>query len=285
MAHIIDGKALALKLREEIAREAADLKDQGIVPGLAVVLVGTNPASQIYVKNKRSACEKVGIASFDYDLPENVAETDLINLITGLNSDPKIHGILVQLPLPSHINDRHALESIDPAKDIDGFHPINIGRLTIGEPCIRACTPAGCMYLIDSTGIDLIGKNAVVVGRSNVVGKPTALMLLERNATVTICHSHTRDLAAEVARADVLIAAAGRAQLIQGEWIKPGAIVVDVGINRLADGRLVGDVEFEAAKKHASFITPVPGGVGPMTIAMLLKNTLTAAKNQKSSKK
>ncbi len=284
MAQIIDGKRIAEELKEEIAREAAELRRRGISPGLAVVLVGSDPASQVYVKNKRLACAKTGIESFSYDLPETTSEDELMALVAKLNSDPRVHGILVQLPLPRGINERRVLESIVPEKDVDGFHPINVGRLMTGEPCLVACTPAGCMRLIDSTGIELKGKHAVVVGRSNIVGKPAAILLLERHATVTICHSRTADLAAEVGRADVLVAAVGRARMIPGAWIKPGSVVIDVGINRTSEGKLCGDVDFESARERAGFITPVPGGVGPMTIAMLLKNTIQAAAGERKTR-
>ena len=284
MAQIIDGKRIAEELKEEIAREAAELRRRGISPGLAVVLVGSDPASQVYVKNKRLACAKTGIESFSYDLPETTSEDELMALVAKLNSDPRVHGILVQLPLPKQLNERRVLESIVPEKDVDGFHPMNVGRLMTGEPCLVACTPAGCMRLIDSTGIELKGKHAVVVGRSNIVGKPAAILLLERHATVTICHSRTADLAAEVGRADVLVAAVGRARMIPGAWIKPGSVVIDVGINRTSEGKLCGDVDFESARERAGFITPVPGGVGPMTIAMLLKNTIQAAAGERKTR-
>ncbi|HPQ81269.1 MAG TPA: bifunctional methylenetetrahydrofolate dehydrogenase/methenyltetrahydrofolate cyclohydrolase FolD [bacterium] len=279
MTSIIDGKKRALEVREGIAREVESLKKNGIHPGLAVVLVGSDPASQVYVRNKKLACGKAGIASFSHDLPETASEREILDIVEKLNSDPKVHGILVQLPLPQGIAERRILEAVLPCKDVDGFHPINVGRLVTGEPCLKACTPMGCMDLIDSTGIQLRGKQAVVVGRSNIVGKPAAIMLLERHATVTVCHSRTADLAAEVSRADVLVAAVGRARMIRGEWIKPGAVVIDVGINRTEDGKLCGDVDFESAMGRAGAITPVPGGVGPMTIAMLLKNTVEAAKS------
>jgi len=279
MTSIIDGKKRALEVREGIAREVESLKKNGIHPGLAVVLVGSDPASQVYVRNKKLACGKAGIASFSHDLPETASEREILDIVEKLNSDPKVHGILVQLPLPQGIAERRILEAVLPCKDVDGFHPINVGRLVTGEPCLKACTPMGCMDLIDSTGIQLRGKHAVVVGRSNIVGKPAAIMLLERHATVTVCHSRTADLAAEVSRADVLVAAVGRARMIRGEWIKPGAVVIDVGINRTEDGKLCGDVDFESAMGRAGAITPVPGGVGPMTIAMLLKNTVEAAKS------
>lgn len=282
MTQIIDGKRIAEELRNQIAEETATLKERGITPGLAVVLVGSDPASQVYVRMKRTACAKAGIAAFDHDLPATTSEDELMALVAKLNADPAVHGILVQLPLPKGINERRVLEAVLPEKDVDGFHPINVGRLVTGEPCLKACTPAGCMRLIDATGVDLKGKHAVVVGRSNIVGKPAAIMLLERHATVTICHSRTADLAAEVGRADVLVAAIGRAKMIKGSWIKPGAVVIDVGINRNEEGKLCGDVEFDAAKERAGFITPVPGGVGPMTIAMLLKNTVDAANQRRN---
>lgn len=278
MTMIVDGKKRALEVRELLAQDVLALKARGVAPGLAVILVGSDPASQVYVRNKKLACEKAGIASFSYDLPETTTEAEILNLVAKLNADPKVHGILVQLPLPRGIGERRVLESVLPHKDVDGFHPINVGRLVTGEPCLKACTPMGCMDLIDSTGVDLCGKHAVVVGRSNIVGKPAAIMLLERHATVTICHSRTPNLAEEVGRADVLVAAVGRAKMIRGEWIKEGAIVIDVGINRTEDGRLCGDVDFDSAMGRAGAITPVPGGVGPMTIAMLLKNTVEAAR-------
>jgi len=284
MAQIIDGKRIAEELKEEISREVVELKKRGISPGLAVVLVGSDPASQVYVKNKRLACARTGIESFSYDLPETTSEEELMRLVAELNADNRVHGILVQLPLPKGINERRVLESIVPEKDVDGFHPINVGRLMTGEPCLVACTPAGCMRLIDSTGVELKGKHAVVVGRSNIVGKPAAILLLERHATVTICHSRTADLAAEVGRADVLVAAVGRSKMIPGAWIKPGSVVIDVGINRTAEGKLCGDVDFESARERAGFITPVPGGVGPMTIAMLLKNTIQAAAGERKTR-
>ncbi len=280
MAQRLDGKARAQDIRTGLAEEAARLTAKGIVPGLAVVLVGENPASQVYVRNKKKACQKAGIASFAHDLPTEITQEELLALVAKLNRDERVHGILVQLPLPEQIDEGRIIEAIDPAKDVDGFHPMNVGRLVTGGPCFSPCTPAGIMELIAMTGVELAGKHAVVVGRSNIVGKPVALMLLARHATVTICHSRTPDLAAEVERADVVIAAVGKPECIKGEWIKPGAIVVDVGINRREDGRLVGDVEFDAATERADFITPVPGGVGPMTIAMLLANTVEAAKRK-----
>ncbi|MFH0799253.1 MAG: bifunctional methylenetetrahydrofolate dehydrogenase/methenyltetrahydrofolate cyclohydrolase FolD [Pseudomonadota bacterium] len=279
MALIIDGKGLALERREKIALDVAALKGKGVAPGLAVVLVGRDPASEVYVRNKRAACQKAGIASFDHDLPAAASEAEVLSLLATLNADPAVHGILVQLPLPPHISQSRVLCAIDPAKDVDGFHPCNVGRFSLGEPCLKPCTPAAVMELIDASGMNPAGKNAVVIGRSNIVGKPAALLLLERNATVTICHSATADLPAAIALADIVVAAVGRPALVRGAWIKPGAVVIDVGINRLANGKLAGDVEFDEAAKRASAITPVPGGVGPMTIAMLLANTVDAAKN------
>jgi len=277
-ASIISGKEVAANIRAGLKEEIAVLKARGVAPGLTVVLVGENPASQVYVRNKGKASEEVGIRSTQHILPESTTEEELLALIGRLNASKDVHGILVQLPLPDHIDSEAVLEAISPAKDVDGFHPYNVGRLMIGKPTLQSCTPYGIMKLIESTGIDLSGKDAVVVGRSNIVGKPMAMMLLQRNATVTVCHSRTKDLAGKVRAADIVIAAVGRAEFVKGDWIKPGAVVIDVGINRGSDGRLVGDVDFEGAVKRASFITPVPGGVGPMTIAMLLQNTVDAAR-------
>ncbi len=278
-AFIISGKIVAARIRDELkAVVAAIVRDTGRVPGLAVVLVGENQASKVYVRNKARACEEVGIRSFQHTMPENVSQNDLLALISKLNASDDVHGILVQLPLPGHIDDELVLEAISPAKDVDGFHPYNMGRLAIGSPLLTPCTPLGVMKLLDSIGVDVSGKEAVIVGRSNIVGKPVALMLLKRNATVSICHSKTTDLPAKVSAADIVIAAIGRERHIKGEWIKDGAVVIDVGINRTKDGTLAGDVDFEGASKHASYITPVPGGVGPMTIAMLLSNTVDAAR-------
>lgn len=276
---IINGKEIAAQVRSELKAEIELLKNQkGVTPGLAVVLVGENPASKVYVRNKGKACEEVGIRSFQHTLPEGTAQEELLRLISRLNNSKDVHGILVQLPLPKHINEEAVLELISPQKDVDGFHPYNMGRLMIGNPLLQPCTPFGVMRLLDSTGIDISGKEAVVVGRSNIVGKPMAMMLLKRNATVTICHSRTKDLVEKVRSADIIIAAIGKAEFIKGGWVKEGAVVIDVGINRTPDGRLVGDVDFNEVSSKASFITPVPGGVGPMTIAMLLKNTVEAAK-------
>lgn len=279
MSEIIDGKALALKIREEVKSGVAQLKKQkGIVPGLATVLVGQDPASQVYVKNKNKACQECGMVSHHQELPASTTQDQLLKLIDQLNRDSAIHGILVQLPLPKQINPDKIIEAIHPKKDVDGFHPINMGNLLIGRPSLQPCTPYGIMKMLESINYDLAGKNAVVVGRSNIVGKPIAIMLLARHATVTICHSRTKDLAGVVQSADLVIAAIGKPEMIQGDWIKKGAVVIDVGINRLLDGKLVGDVQFESASKRASYITPVPGGVGPMTIAMLLWNTLEATR-------
>ena len=278
MAHIIDGKAIARKLRAEITAGVAHLGTLGIRPGLAVVLVGDNPASRVYVGMKEKACRDVGIFSDEHTLPAETGENELLALINRLNNDERIHGILVQLPLPKHIVESRVLEAIAPHKDVDGFHPYNVGRLVTGKPVFRPCTPYGIMVMLQETGIDLTGKEVVVVGRSNIVGKPVALMCLQQHATVTVCHTRTIDLPKKITMADVLIAAVGRPEVIRGEWIKPGGVVIDVGVNRVGEKKLVGDVEFEAAVKRASHISPVPGGVGPMTITMLLQNTLQAAK-------
>lgn len=280
MATIIDGKAIAQKIRGQLKDEVGFLDRRGIKPGLAVVLVGDNPASLVYVKAKGKACEDIGINSFQYNLHKDIAQEELLWQISALNKNPKVHGILVQLPLPKHLDEELVLEAISPEKDADGFHPVNVGRLVIGKPLFQPCTPFGIIKLLEDTGVELAGKKAVVVGRSNIVGKPIAMMLLQKNATVTICHSKTANLQEEIKGADVLIAAVGRPNMIKGDWIKQGAVVIDVGINRLDNGKLAGDVEFESASKRASFITPVPGGVGPMTIAMLMYNTVEAAKKQ-----
>lgn len=276
---MINGKEIAAEVRSELKAEIELLKQvKGVVPGLAVVLVGENPASKVYVRNKGKACEEVGIRSIQHTLPANTTQAELLKLIDELNKSNDVNGILVQLPLPSHIDEQLVLEAIVPHKDVDGFHPYNVGRLMIGNPLLQPCTPYGVMRLIDSTGIDISGKDAVIVGRSNIVGKPMAMMLLKRNATVTICHSKTKDLVEKVRSADIIIAAIGKAEFVKGDWVKEGALVIDVGINRKEDGKLVGDVDFEEVSKKASHITPVPGGVGPMTIAMLLKNTVEAAR-------
>ena len=291
-AKLIDGKAIAAELREEIKNEVAEMIAQGLPkPGLATVLVGENPASQVYVRMKQKACAKAGIESYGFTLPVDATQEEVETLVTKLNADPKINGILVHLPLPDGLDEERVLQAISVEKDVDGFSPLNIGRLAQKgrEPLFVPCTPNGVIYLLDKAGVELEGANAVVLGRSNIVGMPVALLLVRRNATVTICHSRTKDIPAVTREADVLIAAVGRPEMVRGDWVKPGAVVIDVGVNRVDDPstekgyRLVGDVNFEEAKEVASAITPVPGGVGPMTIAMLLKNTVRAAKiaNQK----
>ncbi len=278
-AQIIDGKALALNLREGIGQEVAILeKNTGIKPGLAAVLVGDDPASAVYVRNKKRACEKAGLYPQEHLLPASTTQEELLKLIQSLNADPKIHGILVQLPLPPHIESKAILQAVSPDKDADGFHPVNVGRLVEGDPVFVPCTPKGVIRMIDSTGVDISGKRVVVIGRSNIVGKPVAMLLLHRHATVTICHSRTKDLADVVHEADIVIAAIGKPLFVTPDMVKDGAVVIDVGINRLSDGKLVGDVDFDRVKEQASWITPVPGGVGPMTIAMLLQNTLESAR-------
>lgn len=277
-AQLIDGKAIAANLRQQIAQRVAERRQQGLrTPGLAVILVGNDPASQVYVSHKRKDCEEVGFVSQAYDLPASTTQQELSDLIDRLNDDPNIDGILVQLPLPAHLDASQLLERIRPDKDVDGFHPYNIGRLAQRIPLLRPCTPKGIMTLLNSTGLDLYGLNAVVVGASNIVGRPMALELLLAGCTVTVTHRFTKDLASHVANADLLVVAVGKPGLVKGEWIKPGAVVIDVGINRQADGKLVGDVVYETARERASWITPVPGGVGPMTRACLLENTLYAA--------
>lgn len=282
VAHIIDGKAIAKEIRTRIKDETAELKKCDVTPGLAVVLVGDDPASRVYVTMKEKACAEAGIFSDEHKLPAETSEEQLLELVAQLNADERIDGILVQLPLPDHIDESKVLEAISPKKDVDGFHPYNVGRLATGNPLFKPCTPYGVMKMLEHTGVDLTGADVVVVGRSNIVGKPVALMCLAQHATVTICHSRTRDLAQRVKAADVVIAAVGRAEMIKGEWIKSGATVIDVGINRVGEKKLVGDVEFAAASEKAAAITPVPGGVGPMTIAMLLQNTLESAKRRAS---
>ena len=279
MVSIIDGNKIAKDIRLRVREEALALKEKtGLVPGLAVILVGEDPASQVYVGRKAKACEEVGFLSREYRLSANTIEADLLKLIHELNGDESIHGVLVQLPLPKHIATDKIIAAIDPHKDVDGFHPYNVGGLVTGSPLFVPCTPRGIMELIARTGIELAGKEAVVVGRSNIVGKPMALLLLAQNATVTMCHSKTMDLPAVTSRADVLIAAIGKARMITANMVKEGAVVIDVGVNRLETGKLAGDVAFDEVAAKASYITPVPGGVGPMTIAMLMKNTLDAAK-------
>ena len=276
-AQLIDGVALSKKLRATVAVRAAALRARGVVPGLAVVLVGDNPASQVYVRNKVKACEDSGLHSVLERYPATLAEAELLGRIDALNRDPAIHGILVQLPLPAHIDAHKVIEAISPEKDVDGFHLASAGALMVGQPGFWPCTPYGCMKMLESIGYDLRGKHAVVIGRSNIVGKPMALMLLQKNATVTVCHSATRDLKAITLQADVIVAAVGKINLLTAEMVKPGAVVLDVGMNRNEQGKLCGDVDFEGVKAVAGYITPVPGGVGPMTITMLLVNTLEAA--------
>ncbi|MFJ3481755.1 bifunctional methylenetetrahydrofolate dehydrogenase/methenyltetrahydrofolate cyclohydrolase FolD [Pseudomonas sp. NPDC090202] len=277
-AKLIDGKTIAANLRQQIAQRVAERREQGLrTPGLAVILVGSDPASQVYVSHKRKDCEEVGFISRAYDLPSETTQTELTNLIDRLNDDPAIDGILLQLPLPEHLESSSLLERIRPDKDVDGFHPYNVGRLAQRIPLLRPCTPKGIMTLLESTGVDLYGKDAVVVGASNIVGRPMAMELLLAGCTVTVTHRFTQDLAGHVGRADLVVVAAGKPGLVKGEWIKEGAIVIDVGINRQEDGKLVGDVVYETALPRAGWITPVPGGVGPMTRACLLENTLYAA--------
>ncbi len=274
-ARLIDGRQVAQQVHEEVRQAVERHTAQGRrAPGLAVVLVGENPASQVYVRNKRRTCEALGIESRSHDLPADTPQSALLDLIDALNADPAVDGILVQLPLPAHFDTETVIERIDPAKDVDGFHPYNVGRLAVRLPTLRPCTPYGVMRLLDSTGEVYKGRNAVVVGASNIVGRPMALELMLAGATVTVCHRFTRDTAEHVARADIVVVAVGRPDLVPGAWIKPGATVIDVGMNRLDDGRLVGDVSFAAAAERAAWITPVPGGVGPMTVAMLMKNTI-----------
>lgn len=276
-ATIIDGNAVSKQIRAELTEKVKNLQgEKNVTPGLAVVLVGENPASQVYVRMKEKACEEVGLYSRKITLPEDVAEDELLGILDDLNADDKIHGILVQLPLPKHIDENKILRRINPDKDVDGFHPVNVGRLVIGEPGFVACTPKGVIELLKRSGTEISGADAVVVGRSNIVGKPVAMLLMHENATVTICHSRTKNLAEKTCAADILIAAIGKPEFITADMVKDGATVIDVGVNRL-DDKLVGDVAFESAKEKAGAITPVPGGVGPMTIAMLLTNTVEAA--------
>jgi len=272
---IIDGRAIADGLKREVRAQSDALAARGLRrPGLAVILVGDDPASEIYVRNKRKACEECGVLSISHDLPHSITQTELLALIQRLNRDPAIDGILVQVPLPDHIDPKLVVDTIDPAKDVDGFHPYNVGRLALRNPLIRPCTPYGCIKLLDAIGVSPRGLHSVVVGASNQVGRPMALELLLAGATVTVCHRFTTDLAAQVGKADILVVAVGKPGIVRGDWVKPGAVVIDVGINRREDGKLFGDVEFEAARSRASWITPVPGGVGPMTVAVLMKNTL-----------
>lgn len=284
MAQIIDGKKVSAEVKARVAAEVAALKEKGVTPGLAVIIVGDDSASQVYVRNKEKACAETGIYSEKYALPAETTQEELLNLVKELNGKKEISGILCQLPLPSHLNSDIVINAIDPIKDVDAFHPVNVGKIMIGDYAFLPCTPAGVMELIKSAGVDPEGKNCVVVGRSNIVGKPMAMLLLHKNATVTICHSKTVNLAEITKQADILVAAVGRAKFITGDMIKPGAVVIDVGMNRDENGKLCGDVDFESAEKTAGAITPVPGGVGPMTIAMLMENTLTAAKIQNADK-
>lgn len=278
MAKIIDGKAVSAKVKEQVRKEAETLREKGIEIGLAVVIVGDNPASRVYVNNKKKACAEVGFNSYEYALPEETTEAELLELVEKLNSDGKVNGILVQLPLPKHINENAIINAIRPDKDVDAFHPENVGHIMIGDFSFLPCTPAGVMELIAETGVDVCGKNCVVIGRSNIVGKPMAMLLLHKNGTVTICHSRTKNLAEICSNADILVAAVGKAGFVTPDMVKEGAVVIDVGMNRNTEGKLCGDVDYVARFDKAGYITPVPGGVGPMTIAMLMRNTLTAAK-------
>lgn len=280
--HLLNGKELAQKLQQEMTQEVTELKEKGLQPGLAVILVGEDPASQVYVRNKERAANNIGMYSVVYRLPETTSEADLITKIEELNHDDKVHGILVQLPLPKHINEDLVLDTIDPAKDVDGFHPMNLGNLFAGKPTMIPCTPAGIMELIKLSGMDLAGKNAVIIGRSNIVGKPMAHLLLQANATVTICHSKTKDLPKVAKEADVLVVAIGRANFVTADFVKEGAVVIDVGINRDENNKLTGDVKFDEVAPLTSYITPVPGGVGPMTITMLMRQTIDAAKRKEN---
>lgn len=274
---IIDGKHVSQVMRDDITSEVAKLKSQGIIPGLAVVILGNNPASQSYVRSKERTCNKLGMHSEKYELPEETSEEELLKLIDKLNKDSKIHGILVQLPLPKHIDEFHIIESMDPKKDVDGFHPINVGKLSIGLDGLKSCTPYGIVKLLEFYNLEIEGKHAVILGRSNIVGKPVSTLLLQRNATVTVCHSRTKNLKDVLKTADILVVAIGKPEFVTADMVKKGAVVIDVGINRV-DDKLVGDVLYEEVKDMASYITPVPGGVGPMTITMLMYNTLKACK-------
>ena len=278
MAQIIDGKAVSATVKEQVRKEAEVLKQKGIEIGLAVVIVGDNPASRVYVNNKKKACAEVGFTSYEYALPEETTEAELLELVEKLNSDDKVNGILVQLPLPKQINENAIINAIRPDKDVDAFHPENVGHIMIGDFSFLPCTPAGVMELIAETGVDVCGKNCVVIGRSNIVGKPMAMLLLHKNGTVTICHSRTKNLSEICSQADILVAAVGKAGFVTPDMVKEGAVVIDVGMNRNSEGKLCGDVDYAACFDKAGYITPVPGGVGPMTIAMLMRNTLTAAK-------
>ncbi len=278
MAKIIDGKAISANVKAQVKAEADKLKEQGIEIGLAVVIVGNNPASRVYVNNKKKACAEVGFNSYEYALPEETTQEELLDLVKKLNEDDEVNGILVQLPLPEHIDENAVINTIRPEKDVDAFHPENVGHIMIGDFNFLPCTPAGVMEMLAQSGIETEGKDCVVIGRSNIVGKPMAMLLLHKNATVTICHSRTKNLAEICRRADILVAAVGRAKFVTADMIKDGAVVIDVGMNRLESGKLCGDVDYDGCFEKAGYITPVPGGVGPMTIAMLMKNTLTSAK-------
>lgn len=280
MAQIIDGKAISVAVKEQVKQETQVLKEKGISVGLAVVIVGNDPASRVYVNNKKKACETVGFESFEYALPEETTQEELIDLVKKLNNDEKVNGILVQLPLPKHINETAVINTIVPEKDVDAFHPENVGHIMIGDYKFLPCTPAGVIEMLDWSGIEIDGKNCVVIGRSNIVGKPMSMLLLKRNGTVTICHSRTKNLAEICRNADILVAAVGKANFVTADMVKDGAVVIDVGMNRLENGKLCGDVDYNACFEKAGYITPVPGGVGPMTIAMLMKNTLTSAKKK-----
>lgn len=284
LASIINGKEISGKLREKLKKEVAKIKnDQNLQPSLAVIIVGDDPASKIYVRNKKRACEEIGIKSYEIALPANTSEKELLNLINTLNKRCDVNGILVQMPLPAHINEKNVIEHINPIKDVDAFHETNVGKIMTGNFKFLPCTPAGIVYLLDATNIEISGKHCVIIGRSNIVGKPLAMLMLHRDATVTICHSKTQNLMEICKTADILIAAVGKAKFVTHSMVKPGAVVIDVGINRCENGKLCGDVDFENVRNVASYITPVPGGVGPMTISMLMKNTITAALIQKNN--
>lgn len=278
MAKILSGKEVSARIKEKLKAEVAALTEKGVTPGLAVVIVGNDPASNVYVGRKEAMCAELGMYSEKYALPEDTAQSELLALIEKLNSDPNIHGILVQLPLPEPLDEKAVIAAIAPQKDVDAFHPVNVGKIMIGDYDFVPCTPAGIMELIAESGVEVEGKNCVVIGRSNIVGKPMSMLLLHKNGTVTICHSRTKNLAEITRNADILVAAVGRAHFVTADMVKPGAVVIDVGMNRLEDGKLAGDVDFDAVEPIAAAITPVPGGVGPMTISMLMRNTLTAAK-------
>jgi methylenetetrahydrofolate dehydrogenase (NADP+)/methenyltetrahydrofolate cyclohydrolase len=279
MATLLSGKTVSARIKENLKKEIEELKAKGVLPGLAVIIVGEDPASKVYVGRKEAMCQELGMHSEKFALPEETTQEELVALVEKLNKDDKVHGILVQLPLPKHLDEKAVINTINPEKDVDAFHPVNVGKIMIGDYDFVPCTPAGIMELIKESGVEVEGKTCVVVGRSNIVGKPMSMLLLHKNGTVTTCHSRTRNISEITKTADILVAAVGRANFITEDMVKPGAVVIDVGMNRLSDGRLVGDVDFENVEKIAGAITPVPGGVGPMTIAMLMQNTFTAAKN------